>query len=228
MRAVLSAVEMLTVPGVLDGALPPEVMAELPEATPPAPWRSHLETALWGFRSTPESAGALPAGLEASLPIGAGAFVSYLDGAVSAYHEVLATPRCVKAGGVRGYVPFIAVDSVASIHGGRTNWALPKVLAAFTGAPARDTRLTGAGSDWSVSAEVQPRGPWFPFRGGAGCAQPWPDGSTRVFRSAFRGRARLASLTVEVSGPDSLTSVLPSGRHLGLLIRGSVAVGAPR
>ncbi len=225
---MLTAEEILTVPGVLDADLPDGVRAGLPERTPPAPWRSNVETTVWGFRSTPASASAVPAGLVPSLPIGAAAFVNYLDGAVGPYHEVLATPRCVRAGGLSGYVPFIAVDSLPSIHGGRTNWALPKVFAHFSGEPAAEGRLSGVGVDWSIGADVRQRGPWFPILVGASCAQPWPDGSTRLFWSVFRGRARIASVDVEVSGPESLTSVLPAGRHPGLVIRGSVRVGAPR
>ncbi len=227
---VLTAEEILDVPAVHGGELSLEVRAQLPEQTPPAPWHSNIETAMWLFRATPAARAALPTGLAPALPIGFAAFINYLDGAVGAYHEILATPHAVRATGARGiagYVPFIAVDSIPSIHGGRTNWALPKTYASFEGEPSRDSRLSGTGADWTISSVVRQFGPWFPIRAGAPCAQPWPGGGTRVFRSSFRGRARLASLEVQVSGPESLTAVLPSGRHFGVVIRGSVDVGAP-
>ncbi len=225
---MLTAEQILTVPSVLEGALPVDVVARLPQRTPPAPWRSNVETAVWTFRSPAAAAAALPAGLRRGVPLGIGAFVQYLDGAVGPYHEVLAAPHIVRAGrGLAGYIPFIAVDSIPSIHGGRTNWALPKVLAAFEGRPATDSQLSGVGEDWSINADIRQRGPWFPILAGGSCAQPWPDGSTRVFRSVFRGRARLASLRIEVAGQPPLASAVPSGKHYGLVIRGSVQVGAP-
>jgi hypothetical protein len=227
---MLSSEEMLEVPSVVDARLPADIVSRLPAQTPPAPWHSNIETALWSFRATAESTQGLGPGLAVGAPFGAAAFISYLDGAVGAYHEILATPRCVRVPGHRGFlghVPFIAVDSIPSIHGGRTNWALPKLYADFAGEPASDPLLSGEGADWTVRAEVRQIGPWFPFRAGGACAQPWPDGGVRIFESRFRGRARLASIVVEVTGPPSLTGVLPSGRHLGVVIRGSVDVGAP-
>jgi hypothetical protein len=230
-RTPLTAQDVLSVPGVLGHGLAPDIAAQLPEKTPRAPWHSNIETALWSFRSTPASAAALGAGLTPSLPVGACAFISYLDGAVGPYHEILATPRCVRTGdgplGIAGHVPFIAVDSIPSVHGGRANWALPKTVAEFSGEPARDAQLTGTGADWSVGATVRQHGPWFPFRASGACAQPWPDGGVGVFASRFRGRARLALIEVTVRGPASLTSILPGGRHVGAVIRGTVDVGAP-
>jgi hypothetical protein len=228
---MLNAEEILTVPGLLGDALTEAVIGGLPDRTPPAPWRSRIETAAWGFVGTRASAAALPAPLTAGPGVGVGAFISYLDGAVGPYHEVLASPRAVHAPGLPrlcGHVPFIAVDSLASIHGGRTNWALPKLPATFSGAPSRARRLTADGEGWSVAATVRAFGPWIAFAAAGVCAQPWPDATVRSFRSHFRGRMRPALLAVEVTGPDRLTSVLPSGRHLGVLIRGEVIVGAPR
>jgi hypothetical protein len=227
---MLSAEEILTVPTVLGEALGAEVVDRLPVSTPPAPWHSNIEMVLWGFRSTPASAAAVPAGLHASLPVGACAFIDYLDGAVGPYHEILATPRCVRIPGsraVHGHVPFIAVDSIPSIHGGRTNWALPKVPAAFSGAPASDGLLSGAGDGWSVLAKVRQRGPWLPFRAAGSSAQAWPGGGARAFRSTFRGHARLALVHAEVTGSEALGAVVRSGRHLGIVFRGTVDVGAP-
>jgi hypothetical protein len=213
---------------VLDGA---EFVDRPAILTPPAPWHSNIEMALWSFRSTPASRSGVPAGLAPSLPVGAAGFIHYLDGAVGPYREILATPRCVRAAGSRaphGHVPFIAVDSIPSIHGGRTNWALPKCCGAFSGEPAADRLLSATGADWSVLAKVRPRGPWVPLRASGSCVQPWPDGQFRAFTSRFRGRARLALVHVEVPESDALSEVLSAGRHLGMVFRGTVDVGAPR
>ncbi len=226
----LTPSELLDVPTVLAGGLSDAVVAQLPDGTPPAPWHSNVEMALWNFRATPASAGAVPSPLIPSLPLGACAFIHYLDGAVGPYHEILATPRCVRAPGsrqVHGHVPFIAVDSIPSVHGGRTNWALPKLAGEFSGQPASDGVLGGSGDDWSVLAKVRQRGPWFPLSVTGSCAQPWPDGGARAFASHFRGRARLALVHVEVTGSPALGAVLPSGHHLGMVFRGTVDVGPP-
>ena len=227
---ILDRDQLLEVPGVLADTLTSSLVGQLPAETPPAPWHSNIEMALWGFRATAVSARQIGPGLTPSLPVGGAAFISYLDGAVGAYREILASPRCVRArgvGGIHGHVPFIAVDSIPSIHGGRTNWALPKIEATFTGAPSRDAQLSAAGEGWQLRAEVRAHGPWFPFRGAGSCAQPWPEGTARAFTSRFRGRARLAVVEVGLDGPDALTGVLPAGRHLGVVFRGQVDVGAP-
>lgn len=228
---MLTAEEILTIPALLPDGLTDAVIAGLPAGTPPAPWRSRIETAAWGFPATRASLDALPAPLTPGPPIGVAAFISYLDGAVGPYHEILASPRAVHGPGLPrlcGHVPFIAVDSLPSIHGGRSNWALPKLPARFSGEPTRDRRLVGHGEAWSVAATVRSVGPWLPFRAAGASAQPWPDGGVRSFCSHFTGRMRAALLFVDVGGPLELTSVLPSGRHLGLVIRGEVTVGAPR
>ena len=79
--------------------------------------------------------GLLPAGLtgRAALPLTAAALVAYHRGPVGPYAELLASPVVLADGA--GHVPFIAVDSPASVAGGRANWALPKDLAGFDGAP---------------------------------------------------------------------------------------------
>ncbi|HET9074916.1 MAG TPA: hypothetical protein VFN48_10080 [Solirubrobacteraceae bacterium] len=227
---ILDRDQLLEVPGILAGSLSASLVAELPAETPPAPWHSNIEMTAWGFRATAASARGLDAGLIPSLAAGGAAFISYLDGAVGPYREILASPRGVRVPGLRGihgHVPFIAVDSLPSVHGGRANWALPKIAAEFQGAPTRDAHLNAAGAGWQLRAEVRCLGPWVPFRGAGSCAQPWPEGTVRAFVSRFRGRARLALVEVGVDGPQELTALLPGGRHLGLVFRGAVDVGAP-
>ncbi|MHB8242684.1 MAG: acetoacetate decarboxylase family protein [Solirubrobacteraceae bacterium] len=61
-----------------------------------------------------------------------GAFLRYKEGPVGAYDELLAMPNVLlRDRRLSLHVPFIAVDSEASIAGGRGNWALPKTLAEF-------------------------------------------------------------------------------------------------
>ena len=58
-------------------------------------------------------------------------FVEYLDTPVGPYHEVLAGNLLWTGRLSVSQVPFIAVDSLASVAGGRANWALPKTMADF-------------------------------------------------------------------------------------------------
>lgn len=223
----LTAHEILGIPSALATGLPADVVARLPDATPAAPWRSHAEMAFWVFRAGAAARRSLPASVRAGPPVGTGGFVHYLDGAVGSYHEILASPTSVRGGLARAHIPFIAVDSIPSIHGGRTNWALPKILAEFSGSPASDSRLHAEGDRWRVTATVRHHGAWFPIALGGSCGQPWPDGTLGVFASTVRGRAKLATLELDVDGPESLTSWLRGGRHLGLVVRGSITVAAP-
>ena len=58
--------------------------------------------------------------------------------------------------------------------------------------------------------------------------QVTPDEREITFDSAWRGRARLASVELETRGP-TLPGWLRSGRHIGLVLEGaSVLVGAAR
>jgi hypothetical protein len=67
-----------------------------------------------------------------ALPLTVAAFLRYKEGPVGAYDELLAMPNVLlRRRRLSLHVPFIAVDSEASIAGGRGNWALPKTLAEF-------------------------------------------------------------------------------------------------
>ena len=136
--------------------------AQLTGASAPAPWSTVLDAVVWFHRAAPGAADRLPRALRGrpSVPVTAGALVRYRETPVGPYHEVLASP--VLLTGPRGpeaCVPFIAVDSLASVRGGRENWALPKTLARFEWpeAPRGGFEIDAEGRDWSVHATVRPR-----------------------------------------------------------------------
>lgn len=196
--------------------LPEDVRVALPTATPAPPWPCRVEAVVWWHRATPAARRDLPPGCRTSLPVTVGAFLRYLDSPVGPYSEVLGAPVLLRGGGlVHVTVPFIAVDSVPSIAGGRAHWALPKVLAAFTGTAAQ-------GDGWRASATPAPVGPALPVAARFSTTQ---DGLTTA-RSTVRGRARLAR--VEVDGEGLPPWLLP-GRHLGAVLQDArLLVGAPR
>src|SRR4051794_12775194 len=121
-RMTLTASEVSGLVGVPETTLPSEVADALPMSTPGAPWRVQMSALLWRHRARPEAAGALPPMLTAK-PKGLTnvGFVRYVETPVGAYSEVMAAPASLRGGLLpRVHVPFIAVDSLPSVHAGRT------------------------------------------------------------------------------------------------------------
>ena len=226
---------MLTPSEVLGLApLSASAASSLPDSTPAPPWVCRVEALLWWHRAVPaaaEAAGAGPAGPLAGRRLSyvtVGAFVRYLDSPVGPYSEVFAAP--VWAAGRAGLpsvtVPFIAVDSVPSIHGGRVHWALPKVLASFTWPTL--SAVSAEGDGWAVSGSFSGGAPRLPIVGFLPCVQPFPDGSVGSSVVRQRGLARLGRLDVGVTG-DAIAPWLLAGRHRCLQItHATMVVGPPR
>jgi hypothetical protein len=202
-----------------ESRLPDELHDQLPATTPGPPWDCRVRAAVWVQRA--------PSPLPSSFryagrvrPVTLGAVVDYLESPVGPYREVFAGPL------LRGTllpvvnVPFIAVDSLPSVHGGRAHWSLPKTTASFSGDV--ESATTAAGADWSVSVEVRPRGPRLPVRGPLVNAQT----SQRAV-IWLRGRGRLARVRVSATGLV-LGGWLGSGTHPGVVAEGRMLVQAPR
>src|SRR3954468_14282740 len=110
------------VPGVAECRLPAATIAELPDEAPSAPWDDcRLTSIIWlvrGGRSAGRAAGAAnPTGSRGLA--GGGGMVSYSSTPVGRYHEVFGAVGLREGRSVRGTVPFMAVDSRASLVGGR-------------------------------------------------------------------------------------------------------------
>jgi hypothetical protein len=198
------------------------------EGGPPAPppWSTQASAVLWWHRATPEALAQLPAAMRAlpSLPITVGALVRYRGSPVGSYSEVFASPVLIRRRGTPAVsVPFIAVDSLASVVGGRAGWALPKTLADAVWPPNGAALV--AGGSWSVQVDAVPRGPRIPLRGALPLLQPQPDGSRRCSTVRLRGRVQLGRAEVATTGP-SLPSWLRAGRHRCLAISsGQMEIG---
>jgi hypothetical protein len=207
-------------PCLPESRLPAELLVDLPETTPGPPWDCRVRAVLWVQRApSPLPSSSRFAGRVRPMTIGA--VVDYLDSPVGAYREVFAGPL------LRGtllpvvHVPFIAVDSLPSVHGGRAHWALPKTVASFAGDVGAGA-VTATGEDWSVRVDAAPRGPRIPLRGPLGNAQT----QQRAVVS-LRGRGRLATVHVSAAGL-TLGGWLGTGRHPGLIAEGRMVVQAPR
>lgn len=207
-------------PCLPESRLPEDLLDALPASTPAPPWECRVRAVVWVQRAaSPLPSSSRFAGRVRAVAVGA--LVDYLHSPVGPYREVFAGQL------LRGtvlpvvHVPFIAVDSLPSVHGGRQHWALPKTVAEFTGDIGTGT-AGAAGGGWSVSVAADVRGPRLPVR--------WPLVSQQDDRRAvvhLRGRARVGSVQVTVTGP-TLAGWLGTGRHLGVVAEGRMVVQAPR
>ena len=207
-------------PGVPESALPPDLLAQLPESTSPAPWHCRVRAVVWVQKATaPLPSGSPYAGQV--LPLTFGAVVDYLETPVGPYREVFAGPLLRRAGRPLAHIPFIAVDSLASVHGGRAHWQLPKAMASFSGdIGAGHAAVTGDG--WTVLVGSTSYGPRLPVVSPFGSAQ-----GGRTTPVDLRGRGRLARVEVTATGP-TLTGWLGSGRHPGMVAEGRMVVHPAR
>lgn len=200
---------------------------QLPISSPP-PWPASVRATLWWHRATDEAV--VLGGGESTINITVGMVVDYLDSPVGPYREILASPVLRRPGGGLGVmprlsVPFIAVDSAASVHGGRSHWKLPKVLADFTGDVLEGAGVSGR--DWLVQTQSDGRGPTFPIKGSLGFAQP-ADRGLDIAATRLTGRARYAKVAVLAEGP-TLSSWLKTGTHHGLqIVSGTMETGTAR
>ncbi|OZC84709.1 hypothetical protein CH254_20105 [Rhodococcus sp. 06-412-2C] len=189
--------------------------------SPAAPWPANVRATIWWHRARSSEFG--PSGA-ATLPITMAMVVDYVTSPVGPYREILASPVLRRDVGrtPRMAVPFIAVDSATSVHGGRTNWHLPKVLAEFDGEVLGKAGVSSG--EWSVHTDSRGYGPQFPMLGSIGFAQP-VDGGSAVGIARLKGKARLARVRVEATGP-TLSRWMPSGTYFGLqIVSGSMRTG---
>ncbi|MDP1850299.1 MAG: hypothetical protein Q8K79_21100 [Solirubrobacteraceae bacterium] len=195
---------------------------------PAAPWRSVIDAVLWFHPATPAARDALAPELSqrAGLPLTLGALVTYREGPVGPYDEIIGAPLLLWP--LVGHVPFIAVDSEPSVEGGRGNWALPKVLASFDGDVGRPGRATARGEGWAVAVTTSARKRRLPFAGSFRCVQVWPDARPREFSVRVRGRAGLGHAEVEHDAASPLAEWLDAGRHPAIVFSGVQHVLVPR
>jgi len=218
----MTQTDLSTVPGLPETSLTAPDLDELrriEDQIAPAPWVCRARAVIWLQRAThPRFGWRAP-----TLPIAFAGFVEYLDTPVGPYHEVLAAAALRQGLLPIGQVPFIAVDSMPSVLGGRANWGLPKTMAEFsTDIPAGRAEVHGDG--WAISVEPVRSGTarwrmpiWSSFR----CTGP-----LGTYRGRIRGRGRLLRVRTQVDGPQ-LSRWLGSGTHLALELSGTMRIDAP-
>ncbi len=215
-------IELTGVPGVPETALSEALLARLPRNQAPAPWRCRFASLLWLGRGGRAATATLPPGLARNSALATvGGFVRYFDTPVGGYDEVFGIIASRTGSRPWGNVAFMAVDSLPSLVGGRTNWAMPKTLARFDGEPAAGQTITATGSDqtpWTVSATSRVIGPAIPFKTKGTVRQQFSDGRVGDSLLSFAGRVRPALVTVKVSSTGALSTWLRPGRHIGAIV----------
>jgi hypothetical protein len=226
--STLTTDELSQLVGVPETRLPERARAQLPTSTPGAPWRVRMSALLWRHKTRSEASEAVPSALDVKAQgITNAGFIRYHETPVGPYSEVMAAVS-VRGGLLpRAHIPFIAVDSVPSVHGGRAHWALPKVLAHFSWNGAND--VTAKGDEWWMSARVIGTGPRIPLFGRSTTVQVRPDGRIGVASTAMRGWGRVVTLDVDVDRDASFASWVRPGRHRGIYITaGRLSMGPAR
>ena len=211
--------ELSGVAGVPETALTAEMLREAPDKAPLAPWVVEARAVIWACRANRHVADALPASIrKGSRPLlVVTSMVHYDQTPVGPYDEVVATVILLRGRHRVSHVPFIAVDSAASLVGGRLNWALPKTMARFVGRPASGVAMSARGESWELTATASAFGPSLPFRSGTRLVQEDADGRLCRFEARMTGRWRPARVRVHVDGSGNLPNWLPSGTFPGLV-----------
>jgi len=216
--------DLAAVPGVPETQLPDELVSQLPANLAPAPWKVRGSAVVWWSRAGASARDALPEELARThKPVMViGGFVRYADTPVGVYDEVFGIVASKGPGGAKDVVStvaFMAVDSPTSLVGGRTNWSMPKTLAAFEGSP--DAEMTGRSTTdraWTVTSRARALPFGITRSAKAVIRQVFPDGSLGDTAMQSGGRMRPAIIKVGVESEGPLPGWLKPGRRLGMVL----------
>jgi hypothetical protein len=208
--------------GLPETRLPYELLAKLPTSVAGAPWRTKCEVVTWMHPVDDAAIEVFPDAIRPeSIALVAWALVRYEDTPVGPYSEIAATLIPNGEDGY-GHIPFIVVDSLASIVGGRANWLLPKALASFTW--SEDGRSVDAASDqpetpaWSMRIEFQPSGEASPLSIPNHVQQVTTDGVVRRFDGSINGSMTAATVVVAGHADGPVAALLRPGSYDGSIM----------
>jgi hypothetical protein len=214
--------ELTGVPGVPETALSDELLARLPDNLAPAPWDVRCTGLVWTGRGGRAARAAFaPALRDSSARASVGGFVRYSETPVGPYDEVFGLVASADGRKSWGTVSFMAVDSEASLVGGRTNWSMPKTLAQFDGDFGRKQTIRGWSDGpvrWRLEATAVAVGPRLKVRSRQPTRQEFPDGVVRDSAMVAAATIRPALVRVRVESDGPLASWLRPGLHAGALI----------
>jgi Acetoacetate decarboxylase (ADC) len=203
--------------GLTETLLPESLIARLPDpdSVAPAPWETKCHVVSWLHPVGADAVATLPEPIRRDgLSVVAWALVRYDETPVGPYNEIAAT--LLPDDGV-GHIPFIVVDSLPSIVGGRANWLLPKALASFEWSD--DYRAVTVNPvepvtpAWSVSVRIEPTGEATPLSIPSRLQQVGTDGHVGGCEATMDGAMRSATVTVEGHAEGPLAALLKPGTY---------------
>jgi hypothetical protein len=210
--------------GLPETLLPQSLVAALPATAAPAPWQTRCEVVSWFHAVDHDALAALPEPIRpAGIAMVAWALVRYVETPVGPYSEIAAT-LLPSDGGEHGHIPFIAVDSLSSIVGGRVNWLLPKSLASFDWAADGSSVMVASEQPttpaWSVAVQVEDSGDAEPVAMPSHVQQVSTAGVVRRFDGEMSGTMRAGTVIVDGHADGPLATLLRPGRYDGGLMSG--------
>lgn len=208
--------------GLPETELPASLVAQLPETVEGAPWHTRCRVVTWLHAVDEAALAALPEPIRATgISLVAWALVRYAETPVGPYDEIAAT-LLPGDGSDYGHIPFIVVDSLPSIVGGRTNWLLPKALAEFDWsddlAAVTISAHVPATPAWTIRVSVEASGDATPVELANHVQQVSTDGEVRRFDGTLAGAMRPASITVDGRADGPLSALLVPGRYDGSIV----------
>jgi hypothetical protein len=208
--------------GLPETRLPDDLLTRLPAAVAGAPWHTSCQVLTWLHPLDDAAIEVFPDAIRPeSLAMVAWALVRYTDTPVGPYSEVAAT-LIPNGGDGYGHIPFIVVDSLPSIVGGRANWLLPKALSRFDW--SEDGRSVTATSDqpaepaWSMTVSFQQPGGGSPVAIPNHVEQVTTDGVVRRFDGTINGNLAGVKIVVEGHADGPLAALLRPGSYDGSIM----------
>lgn len=208
--------------GLPETHLPDSLVQRLPGSVAAAPWEAKCQVVTWLHAVDEAALAVFPAAIRPATPgVVSWALVQYSATPVGPYNEIAATLLPDDPDGY-GHIPFIVVDSLSSIVGGRGNWLLPKALARFAwsedGRSVNVTPEEPATPTWSVSVSYEPLGDATDTTVPSQLQQVAVDGSVHRFNGEMTGSLFAATVTVDGRADGLLSSLLAPGRYDGMVI----------
>jgi Acetoacetate decarboxylase (ADC) len=208
--------------GLPETELPESLLSTLPESVAPAPWNTKCQVVTWHHPADAAAIETFPAAIRPNaVALVAWALVRYAETPVGPYSEIAAT--VLPDGDGYGHIPFIVVDSLPSIVGGRVNWMLPKALARFAWSDA-DLAVNIAAEapvqpEWQISVRWTPEDTAMPATLPSHVRQVGTDGTVGHVDSELVGSLAAAAIEVDGQASGPLGVLLRPGRYDGAMLR---------
>jgi hypothetical protein len=209
--------------GLPETQLPDSLLAQLPDTVAAAPWHTNCQIVTWHHPADAAAIETFPDVIRpGAVALVAWALVRYADTPVGPYSEIAATVL-PDGGDGYGHIPFIVVDSLASIVGGRVNWLLPKALADFAwsadGLSVTATSGQPATPAWRISVQCRPEAAALAATLPSQVRQASTDGTVGRVDSELIGSLAAATIEVDGQADGPLAALLRPGSYDGSILR---------